>query len=386
MLKKNTGNEYQILESTLQALKALGFSLIVGVPCSMLEGLLTHPYLKKHFRYISATNEGEAVAIATGATIAGEKAMVFCQNSGLGNMVNPITSLSNTFGIPLLFIISLRGNPQEFDAPQHRLMGNITHEMLRLLGIDILQFPGSQEAMLNIIANISSRYKEGLSSCLIVDKTLPSYEASNYDLQINSRSQNFLDTITKGSYKPQRREVMEKIIRFLPEKYVYVATTGETSRELCEIKDTDNNFYMVGSMGYASSIGLGISLFTKDKVVVFDGDGALLMHMGNMSTIGTYANKNLYHIVLNNNIYSSTGGQCNSSINIDFIKIAKACNYATIAHGEITSLEDTLNKLEKSDGPHFLEIKIDISRKIKANRPFIDPKSNAIRLMNYLKN
>lgn len=385
MQKKNTGSNHDIIHALASELKLLGFGVIVGVPCSILEGFISHPTIVKYFRYICATNEGEAVAIATGANLSGKKAIVFCQNSGLGNMVNPITSLTNTFKIPILYLVSWRGIKGKSDAPQHEIMGQITLKLLLLLQMKCINFPKQMEDVADVIENISNNYKNKISTCLIVDEKIQAQEQIQQEPNIRKYADGLFIRNGVSSIRAKRIDILNKITNYFPEHYIYVSTTGDTSRDLFKIGDKNNNFYMVGSMGYASALGLGISLFTEDKVVILDGDGALLMHMGNMSTIGAYGNKNLLHIVLNNNVCSTTGGQYNSSINTDLVNIAKSCNYENAIESSSDGLEKSLEMLKNARGPSFLEIKIDQSGKTSSERPTITPAENALRIIKLLK-
>ena len=300
-------------------------------------------------------------------------------------MVNPITSLANPFKIPILYLISWRGIGGKPDAPQHEIMGQITPELLSLLQINFIYFPKQKKELANVIENIDTNYKNRVSTCLIVDEKITTSKTIYHQPIIRTYTdgvfmKNEVPTIKKG-----RIYVLNKILNYFPKNYIYVSTTGDTSRDLFEIGDKKNNFYIVGSMGYASALGLGISLFIEDKVVILDGDGAMLMHMGNMSTIGAYAGKNLLHIVLNNNVYSTTGGQYNSSINTDLVNIAKSCNYENTIESNADNIEKSLAMLKNADGPSFLEIKIEQFGKTHSARPTISPAENALRLLKILK-
>lgn len=386
MQKKNIEDNENIAVF-FNELRLTGFQLIVGVPCSLVNNLILYASKSSDFTYISATNEGEAVAIAVGARLAGKQSIIICQNSGLGNMVNPLTSLSSTFGIPVLIIMSWRGAHNKNDAPQHQLMGNITVKMLDLLRINVFSFPINKKEIKFTVENVCKQLQLGNSCCLMVEQKIE-WKDNLLPITRNlpSKTRNstmYCNNTTFSSFL--RKKILTVIINHFPINTLYIATTGDTVRELYDIKDQNSNFYMVGSLGYASSIGLGISLFYKGQVIIFDGDGALLMHMGNIATVGHYAPPNFCHILLNNKVHGTTGGQKNSSETVDFLGIAKSCNYSVIVDVDQDNLLDILNLINEKEGPYFIHIKTKyISNKV-LDRPNITPKENAIRFIQYIK-
>ncbi len=284
--------------------------------------------------YIGACSEGEAVGVAMGAHLAGRKTAVICQNSGLGNMVNPLTSLNYPFRVPTLLIITHRGAPGLQDEPQHVLMGQITQELLDVMRIPWKVLPDQAEEVSNVIEE-ADRYmsSEKLPFALIMKKGT----IAPYPLDKTADTQPGLRVEPEGSFtvdsdkRMLRLDALKTLKRLLGNDVLTVATTGKVGRELFALGHCSSQMYMVGSMGCASAIGLGLGLTqNRRKVVVLDGDGAVLMKMGVISTIGHYQPKNLIHIILDNEAYESTGGQATVSGSVDFAQIASACSYKAI--------------------------------------------------------
>lgn len=325
-----------------------GFEYVIGVPCSFLQAqiqqCIQHPFIK----YITATQEGEALAIATGIFLSGGKAVVLCQNSGLGNLLDPITSLNLPYKIPFVLIISHRG--LENDWAHHRDMGEITLPLLNLLKIKIIKL-GSSE-MFQICDCLMSNLKNGINSCLIIDhkfSTLPqTVDPRNF--LVNKKSIKF------HSYgeRLDQCKIIQTIVKIFEDNALYVSSTGLCSKILYKVKDSGYNFYMKGAMGCASSLGLGLSLKIKKKVFVFEGDGALLMKLGNLATNAYYGKNNFIHIVFENDVYGTTGGQAINAI--DFCLCAKAAGYKNVHLIHNNNFKRILFSLNKEHGPHFLLI------------------------------
>ncbi len=375
-----------MVEIFFDELKLQGFRLVICVPCSSLSGFIAYASQSNDFTYINATNEGEAVAIAVGAKLSGQKSVIICSNAGLGNMVNPLSSLSDTFGISLLIVMSWRGQPNKIDAPQHKLIGRITLSLLNSLNIQVLNFLGTKDLIKELVKLACKHLEKNNSCCIIVEGNIGNYITNNKAItQSKVINQEPLSLISRHTLLT-RKEALQRIIKFFSPKTIFISTTGYTSRELFEFNDSNNKFYMIGSMGYASSIAFGISLYYKNPVVVLDGDGALLMHMGNMSTIGHYAPPNLYHIVLNNKVHATTGGQKNSSESVDFLKVATSCNYPVVIEVDKYTIESKLKLISKKKGPYFIHIEIDSSFVRNVTRCQITPSSNMLRLTSFIKN
>lgn len=310
----------------MKALLGMGVELVSGVPCSLLGALFEKAQQGR--RYVAASNEGDAVAIACGAQLGGQPAVVLMQNSGLGNAVNPLTSLVQTFQIPILLIISLRGDPEgPLDAPQHRLMGKITTSLLELMEIPWGYLPDTSEGLEEVTNRILLERGRGRSFALIVRRG---------DLSVRPSERVATTPPPRVAGKPgqplgdplERMDVLKDFVAQLRPDDIVVASTGYLGRQLHHCQDREGFFYMVGSMGCAASLGLGLALARPERrVIVLDGDAALAMRLGALTTIGAEAPANLFHLVLDNGLNESTGGQASPSAGVDFSALARACGY-----------------------------------------------------------
>ncbi|MEH2239153.1 phosphonopyruvate decarboxylase [Nostoc sp.] len=386
-------------EEFVEAARNLGFGWYTGVPCSFLTPFINYVINDVQLRYISAANEGDAVAIAAGAAIAGKPAVVMMQNSGLGNAVNPLTSLTYIFRIPLLLICTLRGDVYDGlrlrdlqDEPQHQLMGQITDKLLETISVPWEFFP-TDAAEIEPVLQRATAYmqQERRPYALIMRKgTIASHALTRSSIpeRENSNSAHIQQSFFRD-HKEQRISRSEALARIVEhtdaENTVVIATTGYTGRELFASKDSANHLYMVGSMGCASSMGLGLSLARPDlKVVVIDGDGAALMRMGNFATIGTYGGANLIHILLDNEVHDSTGAQATVSAGISFAKIAEACGYGVTLAGDDPALLDALFTVDTNTRPKFAHLKIRPGTLEKLPRPNLTPEAVLQRFMKHI--
>ena len=359
-----------------------GIDFFTGVPDSLLKDLcacITKNTPKE--QNIIAANEGNAIAIAAGHHLAsGKIPAVYMQNSGQGNAVNPLTSLVDpkVYSIPLLMIIGWRGEPGKKDEPQHAKQGSVTLPLLKVLGIPYDILPDTMEQAKEVLEKAVLSIKERSAPyALVVRKGT----FAPYALQHE----------TESPYKLTREEVIKIIVDQLGPDDVVVSTTGKTSRELFEYRealkqDHRKDFLTVGSMGNSSSIALGVALSQPDKeVYCLDGDGALIMHMGALSIIGSHAPGNFKHIVLNNGAHASVGGQPTVGFRIDIPSIAKACGY-TIAWLAKTreEIEEKLVSLKTSKGPSLLEIRIKKGARKDLGRPTTTPIENKEAFMGFL--
>ncbi len=357
-----------------QKLKNLGFSFYSGVPCSFLNSLIN--YAINECNYIMSANEGDAVATCSGAALTGQKSVVLMQNSGLGNAISPLTSLNYIFKIPILGFISLRGDGQ--DEPQHELMGEITTSMLSLIKV--------KWELLNSDFQIAQAQLKKANE--IIEKDQQSFF---FIVKKNTFDKVELKTLkTCKTNLPSRKEALEIINKVADKNTIVLATTGKTGRELYEIEDKNNNFYMVGSMGCLSSLSLGISLNSQKKVIAIDGDAALLMRMGNIATNGFYKPANMCHILLDNNAHDSTGGQKTVSNNINFVSLFKSIGYKkTITcenlHEFEMALLEWLNDNNRELTFIYLQTALLDDNK-DLSRPKIKPPEVKQRLMEYIKN
>lgn len=378
-------------EEFVEAARNLGFEWYTGVPCSFLTPFINYVINDERLTYISSANEGDAVATAAGAAIAGKPAVVMMQNSGLGNAVNPLTSLTYIFRIPLLLICTLRGDRNLQDEPQHQLMGQITDKFLETMTIPWEFFP-TDAADIEPMLQRATAYmqQERRPYALIMRKgtiaphtltrsSIPERENSSQ----NQIQQNFY---RDNAERISRNEALAEIIKLTDaENTVVIATTGYTGRELFASSDSPNHLYMVGSMGCASSMGLGLSLARPDlKVVVIDGDGAALMRMGNFATIGTYGGANFTHILLDNEAHDSTGAQATVSAGISFAKIAQACGYGITLAGDDPALLAALFAADTDNCPKFAHLKIRPGTLKNLPRPNLTPETVLHRFMKHI--
>lgn len=356
-----------------------------NVPCSILNPFLyqigTHPGM----RSINACSEGEAVAIAAGAWLAGRAGGIIIQNSGLGNAVNPLTSLCQPFKIPLNIVLSWRGYPSAPDEPQHLFMGEITESLLTMMGIRSFHYSDYSSSISTLFDRLETeRSLLRLTAVLVKDGDLNSekrFVESNFNLH-KGKKINFVDSSSRHS----RIQMLEAIASELDPCDLVVASTGKLSRELFVVADAENKFYQVGSMGCASAIGLGVSLNTNLRTVVLDGDGALLMKMGNLSTIGRYGGRNYIHILFNNGGYDSTGGQESAGKFVSFSDIALACGYRKVIKCSTPhSLRESYSIAKDCDGPSFIEIPINRGSIPNLPRPSIKPTEVAERFRKFIE-
>lgn len=336
--------------------------LFTGVPCSLLKPFINHVIANDNLTYISATSEGEAIGIATGSYLAGRIAVVMLQNSGLGNIVNPITSLTNIYKIPCLLIISHRGEPGSKDAVQHEIMGRITEKLLDTLGIYHQVFPAKDAEIEQKVSNAFKHIRDTLlPSALVLKKGMvKAFNPEFTSVEIGGTEGQVLDNRENKTIKVTGKQVVIEVANNLEEGELLISTTGKISRELFDFVDRPNNFYMQGSMGCAVSIGLGIALSqNRKKVVVLDGDGAVLMKMGTLATVGHYQPKHFVHIVFDNESYGTTGGQPAVSSTVSFSKIAIFSGYRrAVTVYSLDSFNQYLNSFLNEEGPSMLHIKI----------------------------
>lgn len=367
-----------------------GFGWYVGVPCSFLTPFINYVIGDPTLHYVSAANEGDAVAFAAGVSLGGGRAVAMMQNSGLGNAVSPLTSLNHVFRLPTLLICTHRGAPGVADEPQHVLMGAITEEMFDVLRIPWRIFPTEADALPAILDEADAYLRnEGRPFALIMHKGSVAPHPLGAQGAPPRRRQPASDPrgVQFSATRASRTEVLTRIQRHSPESsHVLIATTGYTGRELFALNDRTNQIYLVGSMGCASSLGLGLALSRPDRqVVIIDGDGAALMRMGNFATLGSYGGDNLTHIVLDNEVHDSTGAQATVSGNVDFAAIAAACGYASVLRGDTLDLIDRVLGDVTLPGPRLLHLKIRAGTVPDLPRPNLTPEFIARRFADHLR-
>lgn len=311
-----------------------GYRLAAGVPCSSLSALQSHFQTASLITYVAAPNEGQAVAVASGSVMAGRRAVVLMQNSGLGNAVNPLTSLVETFKLPLVLVISWRGQPGQSDEPQHFRMGLSTHTILDAINIPHVTLKSERaEATRQLRWAIESAERERRCVAIVVpDGTFePTQPTTEVPVARPSSAPDVHKELTRKGDVPSRTEVLCWLRTWAGSETIRIATTGKTGRELFSLSDDPSNLYVVGSMGLASSVGLGMSLTLPRRTLVIDGDGAVLMHLGALPMIARYGGDNLLHIVVDNGSYDSTGGQRTIAPHAPFAEIAARCGYTSAA-------------------------------------------------------
>lgn len=357
-----------------------------GVPDSLLKSFCA--YIKDNIssdKNIIAANEGNAVALATGYYLAtGKVGLVYMQNSGIGNALNPLVSLADklVYSMPMLLLIGWRGEPDKKDEPQHKKQGLITTELLETMGItyEVLGEDTDNDEMKSKVKKAYDYMEKNKEPYALVIKkgTFIDYKLEN-------------NTIT--DFEMTREEAIEALLSKMQEDSVVVSTTGMASRELFELREKrkenhDKDFLTVGSMGHASQIALGIALNKKNtNVYCIDGDGALIMHLGGMAIIGNQAPKNFKHILINNGAHDSVGGQETVGLEIDVLGVAKACGYkACYSCSSKKELLMYAEKINNSEGPLFLEIKVKKGARKDLGRPKNMPIENKCSLMEFLNN
>jgi phosphonopyruvate decarboxylase len=313
--------------------REMGFRLFTGVPCSYLKPLVNYALDAPGLEYVGAANEGDAVAVAAGAELAGRRAVVMFQNSGFGNAVNPLTSLNATFRIPALLIATWRGEPDgEPDEPQHELMGQITPGLFNVLRIPWEDFPKAEAEIGPVLARAALYMAETqLPYGLVMKKGAVAAHALRSRPAARPPAAGAMPVTAWPAERPARDEVLRRVQAAVRPTDAVIATTGYTGRALYALDDRPSQLYLVGSMGCASSVGLGLALAQPHRrVVVLDGDGAALMRLGALAILGSRRPPNLVHVLLDNEMHESTGGQATASSTADLAGVAAACGYPSV--------------------------------------------------------
>jgi len=359
-----------------------GINFFTGVPDSLLKefcGYVSDNVSKED--HIINSSEGGAIALATGSYLTtGKPAMVYMQNSGLGNAVNPLLSLADkeVYSIPILMMIGWRGEPGKKDEPQHIKQGRVMLKMLEAMEIPYTLINKDTGDIETIIKNICDELKEKKSAHALVisEGTFEKYTLKND---------------TTSAYELMREDAVKLIIDNIESDAVIVSTTGKTSREVFEYRKSkkqghEKDFLTVGSMGHCSEIALGIALHNKNKkVYILDGDGAVIMHMGSMAIIGSSDCENIKHIIINNGAHDSVGGQPTVGFGIEFTEIARACGYKKVFSAETTvGIVEKLSDMKNTKGPTLLEIRVNKGAREDLGRPTSSPEENKLSFMNYL--
>ncbi len=361
----------------------LNADFYTGVPDSQLKALCD--YLmdrygidKKH--HIIAANEGNCTALAAGYYLATKKVpVVYMQNSGEGNIINPVASLlsDDVYGIPVIFVIGWRGEPGLHDEPQHVYQGKVTTKLLEDMDIDykVIDKDTSDDDMKQVMDKFGETLSRGKSVAFVVRKGALSFEKK---------------VEYKNEYQMKREDIIKHILKISGEDPI-VSTTGKASREVFEAREANGqshqyDFLTVGSMGHSSSIAMGIAIQKPDrKIWCIDGDGAALMHMGAMAVIGSNKLSNMIHILINNGAHETVGGMNTVASKVDMVAIAKACGYEYVTSVEdFDSLDEELLMAKDRQQLTFIEVKCSIGARADLGRPTTTAKENKENFMEYL--
>ena len=366
----------------IEKLKENGIDCFAGVPDSLLKNICA--YITDHSdpkHNIITANEGAAIGFAAGHYLAtGQPACVYMQNSGEGNTINPLASLTDkdVYNIPVLLLIGWRGRPGVHDEPQHVKQGKVTLGLLEVMGIGYEVLSKEEEkAVAQIDTAVDALKRKDVFALVIEKDTFDDYKLQNKE---------------ENDLTMSREEAIQTVASVLDPKDVIVSTTGMISRELFETREAwgqghERDFLTVGSMGHASQIALGIALEKQDRRVwCFDGDGATIMHMGSMAIVASKKPVNYIHVVFNNGAHDSVGGQPTVGLKIDLPAIAKAAGYsAAYSVSTKEELQERLSGLSSATGPVLLEVKVKKGNRKDLGRPTTTPIQNKEALMAFLK-
>ncbi len=363
--------------------EAIGSDFFTGVPDSLLKGLssyLMDTYGLNPAHHVIAANEGNAAALAAGYYLAtGRTPVVYMQNSGEGNIVNPAASLLNVkvYAIPTIFVVGWRGEPGVKDEPQHVFQGEITVALLKLLGIKpfILSQETTAEELQDAVTAFRQDLRDGNDVAFVVRKGALKYDGK---------------PVFKNPYTLRREEVIDAVTRVSGRDPV-ISTTGKASRELFELRvargeSHETDFLTVGSMGHTSSIALAVAVNKqKTKVWCIDGDGAALMHMGAMGVIGAIRPKNLIHILIDNEAHESVGGMPTVAKTVNFAAVARACGYPNaVSVQDADALNRALQEAKASEKLTFIEVKCAVGARKDLGRPTTTALENKTAFMRFL--
>ena len=361
----------------------IGADFYTGVPDSQLKALcnyLMNTYGIDKMHHVIAANEGNCTALAAGYHIAtGKVPVVYMQNSGEGNIINPVASLLNdaVYAIPVLFIVGWRGEPGVHDEPQHVYQGQVTCKLLEDMDIayTVIDKETTPEQIKDAMKTYRELFASGKSAAFVVKKGALSYDEK---------------VVYKNEHSMVREEIIRHIVNYT-EDDVIVSTTGKASRELFEIRealgqDHSRDFLTVGSMGHSSSIAMGIASQKPEKRVwVVDGDGAVLMHMGSMALMGANKLENMIHIVINNGAHETVGGMNTVADDIDLAAVAKACGYPHVTCVyDYDDLDNALEEAKENLELTFIEAKCAIGARDDLGRPTTTARENKESLMKFL--
>jgi phosphonopyruvate decarboxylase len=402
----------------VDAARERGFEWYAGVPCSYLTPFINYVLQDPGLQYVSMANEGDAVALIAGVALAGaatgtatrvaagtrgtgatalggvrpRRGVAMMQNSGLGNAVSPLTSLTWTFRLPQLLVVTWRGQPSVPDEPQHALMGPITPRILEAMEIPWELFPDEIDAIGPALDRATAHMDAtGWPYALVMQKgTVAPYAlkagAGAATAAAERGSPAVLHPLRlRHAERPTRQQALRQVVAHTPQaSTVVLASTGFCGRELYAVDDRPNHLYMVGSMGCVVPLALGLALARPDlRVVAVDGDGAALMRMGAFATVGSYGTPNLQHLLLDNGVHDSTGGQATVSAQVSFAEIAAACGYASSLETDDTARIGAWLDSPPAGGPRFARLLTRAGTPDGLPRPSITPVDVKTRLMQH---
>jgi phosphonopyruvate decarboxylase len=387
----------------VEAARERGFHWYAGVPCSYLTPFINYVLQDESLHYVSMANEGDAVALIAGVALsagrggAHRRGISMMQNSGLGNAVSPLTSLTWTFRLPQLLIVTWRGQPGVADEPQHALMGPITPAMLDTLEIPWELFPTENGAIAGALDRATAHMdRTGRPYALLMQKGSVADHALAQGMGLRGARAAAPSAAPvppapgrppgrAPESRPSRREALLEVVGHTPvNETAVLASTGFCGRELYALDDRPNQLYMVGSMGCVVPLALGLALARPDlRVLALDGDGAALMRLGAFATVGAYGPANLLHLLLDNGVHDSTGGQATVSPHVSFAQIAAACGYASsLETDEVQAMAAWLNA-PPGNGPRFARLLTRAGTPRDLPRPSVTPIEVKARLMRH---
>ena len=351
------------VNSLINLLKKNNSNFFTGVPDSVLKELCYSLKNQSKKNHIIATSEGAAVSMGIGHYLSTKNVpCIYMQNSGLSNALNPLISIAHekVYSIPLILIIGWRGSPKIKDEPQHNVKGKITESILKLLNIKYTIIRTNNDLKRFDKQIKTAKKKNTIVACLIEQGTLEKVKKKNNK---------------KDFYKLDKEFFLKTLLQTLEKNTKIISSTGYNSRELMHLRNKykikkSSDFYMVGGMGHTSSVALGYSLFSKKKTICIDGDGSFLMHLGSIKTTGTFGNKNLKYVLLNNNSHDSVGGQSTYANDINFKKLSHSLgfkNFYSIQNDR--NLKKNIQKFLKDKSLSFLEVKVSNSKIKNLPRP-----------------
>jgi phosphonopyruvate decarboxylase len=365
-----------------EALRTHGLTFFTGVPDSLLKHLCA--FITDHVpsdHHVINANEGSAVALAAGYHLAtGRIPVVYLQNSGTGNVINPLLSLADpaVYGIPILFIIGWRGEPGVPDEPQHAAQGRVMRDLLRSLGLEHDLIDGDTENVAGIVRSACERMTSTRRSHVML-------------VRKNAFAPYALRSQTVTSFPLTREQALQSVLAVLEPHDLIVSTTGMGSREVFELRERlqqghDGDFLTVGSMGHCSQIAMGLAQHQPARqVFCLDGDGAVIMHMGSLAIIGTQRPQNFKHIVINNGAHDSVGGQPTVAFDIDLCAIARGCGYRSAERASTPEdITTAVRRLRETAGPVMLEIRVNKSSRADLGRPTKTPLESKLAFMKAL--